>query len=256
MSKATAVNPNPPLVRTAVAAPHRALYIVHMVFSVAAVAGMAAIMWAALVYARPAANLQGVEQTAQRIFYIHMGCNFAVLGAFLTSLVSSIGYLITRRLDMDRLAQASIEIGLIFGLGTTITGAIWAKPTWNTYWTWDPRLTTVTITVLIYLAYLLFRNGIENRETRARFGSIYAVFAFLSLPLTYFSARWFRSIHPVVFSNDNPEGEGGFNVGSTMVTTLEVAAFAFVVLLCALLILRFRQLRMQDRIEELREEVY
>lgn len=234
----------------------RGLHIVQLTFSILAVAAMAAFMWAALYYALPASNLEGVEQIVQRIFYIHMGCNFAVLGAFLTSLVASVGYLFTRRLDLDRLAQASIELGLVFGLGTTITGSIWAKPTWNTYWTWDPRLTTVTITVLIYIAYLLFRNGIDNRQTRARFGSIYAIFAFLSLPLTYVSARWFRSIHPVVFSEGSADAQGGFNVGSTMTTTLEIAAVAFVILLSSLLILRFRQLRVQDRVEELREEIY
>lgn len=232
------------------------LHAVQMALSVVAIAGMAAIIWAALVYARPAANLEGVEQLAQRIFYIHMGCNFGALAGFIVSLVGSIMYLFTRNLDWDRLEQAGIELGLIFGLGTTITGSIWAKPTWNAYWTWDPRLTTVTITVLIYLAYLLFRNGIDSRQTRARFGSIYALFAFLSLPLTYYSARWFRSIHPVVFSNDNPDAEGGFNVGSTMITTIEVAAISFVILFSVLLILRFRQLRVEDRVEELREELY
>ncbi len=234
---------------------HRGLHLTHLVLAVLGVVAMAAMMWVALVYAKPAANLEGVEQAAQRIFYVHMGCNFAALGAFLISLVASIGYLVTRRLDWDRLTQASIEVGLVFGLGTTITGSIWAKPTWNTYWTWDPRLTTVTITVLIYVAYLLFRNGIDNRQTRARFGSIYALFAFLSLPLTYYSARWFRTIHPVVFGGDNADAEGGFGVGSTMITTLEVAAISFVLLFSSLLILRFRQLRLQDRLEEIREDL-
>lgn len=230
-------------------------HIVQMVLGVLAVISMAAIMWASLIYARPAANLEGAEQAAQRIFYIHMGCNFAALGAFLVSLVSSIMYLFTRKLDWDRLCQASIECGLVFGLGTVTTGSIWARPTWNTYWTWDPRLTTATITVLIYLAYLLFRNGIDNRATRARFGSIYAIFAFLSLPLTYYSARWFRSIHPVVFSNENPEGQGGFSLGGSMTQTLELATVTFIILFCALLILRWRQLRVEDRISELREEL-
>jgi heme exporter protein C len=231
-------------------------HIAQMILSVLAVVGMAVMMWAALIYARPAANLEGIEQYAQRIFYIHMGCNFAALGAFLMSLVSSVMYLITRNLDWDRLCQASVECGLIFGMGTIVTGSIWARPTWNTYWTWDPRLTTATITVLIYFAYLLFRNGIDNRATRARFGSIYALFAFLSLPLTYYSARWFRSIHPVVFSNENPEGQGGFNLGGSMTQTLELATVIFVILFCALLILRWRQLRVEDRVNELREELY
>jgi heme exporter protein C len=221
----------------------------------AAVVAVAALMWAALVYARPAANLAGDEQTAQRIFYLHMACNFGALTGFLMSLVGSIAYLLTRNLEWDRVTQASIEVGTLFAVGTIITGTFWAKPTWNTYWTWDPRLTTATITVLIYVAYLLFRNGIDNRQTRARFGSIYALFAFLSVPMTYYSARWFRSIHPVVFSGDNPEAEGSFAIGATMSQTLWVAAIAFTLLFGALMLQRWRQLRVEDRLAELREEV-
>ncbi|MCB0131871.1 MAG: cytochrome c biogenesis protein CcsA, partial [Caldilineaceae bacterium] len=159
--------------------------IAQLILNVAAAIGMAALMWASLVYARPASNLAGAEQLAQRIFYIHMGCNIGAFAAFIMSVVGSATYLITRNLDWDRVTQASIEVGTIIGLGTIITGAVWSKPTWNTYWTWDPRLTASTITVLIYVAYILFRNGIDNRVTKARFGSIHALFAFLSIPLTY-----------------------------------------------------------------------
>jgi heme exporter protein C len=226
-----------------------------LVLNLLTVVGMAALMWASFVYARPAVNLAGDEQLAQRIFYLHMGCNLGALAAFLMSLVGSIVYLITRDLDWDRVTQASIEVGTIFGLGTTLTGSIWAKPTWNTYWTWDPRLTTVTITLLVYIAYLLFRNGIDNRHTRARFGSIYALFAFISLPMTYYSARLFRSIHPVVFNGANEEAEGGFSVGVTMTQTLTIATISFCLLFSALMILRWRQLRLQDRVEALREEL-
>ena len=139
-------------------------------------------------------------------------------------------------------------MGTVFGLGTIITGMFWAKPTWNTYWTWDPRLTTSTITVLIYIAYLLFRNGIDDRRTRALFGSIYAILAFLSVPLTYYSARRFRSIHPVVFGNENPEGQGGFSIGPSMGQTLSISMIGFSVLFSALMVLRWRQLRMEDEL--------
>jgi heme exporter protein C len=226
-----------------------------LVLNVATVAAMVALMWASLVYAKPAANLAGDEQLAQRIFYLHMGCNFGALAGYLVSLVGSVMYLLTRKLDWDRATQASIEVGTLCGFGTIVTGIFWAKPTWNTYWTWDPRLTTATITVLLYIAYLLFRNGIDNRQTRARFGSIYALFAFLSLPLTYYSARWFRSIHPIVFSGDNPEAEGGFAIGATMGQTLAIASIAFSLLFATLMLQRWRQLRVEDRIAELREEV-
>ncbi|MEZ4581214.1 MAG: cytochrome c biogenesis protein CcsA [Caldilineaceae bacterium] len=226
-----------------------------MILNIATALAMAALIWMSLVYAKPAVNLAGNEQLAQRIFYIHMGCNIGAFAAFIVSLVGSITYLISRNLDWDRVTQASIEVGTIIGLGTIITGSIWSKPTWNTYWTWDPRLTASTITVLIYVAYILFRNGIDNRMTKARFGSIYALFAFLSIPLTYYSARWFRSIHPVVFNGENADAQGGFAIGPSMSQTLLVATISFSLLFSALMIARWRQLRLQDRIEELREEV-
>ncbi len=233
----------------------RGLDILQLVLSLLAVGAMGAVMWASLFYARDATNLAGDEQLAQRIFYIHMGCNIGALAGFLVSMVGSIAYLITRNLSWDRLSQAAIEVGVVCGLGTIITGMFWAKPTWNTYWTWDPRLTTSTITVLVYLAYLLFRNGIDNRQTRARFGSIYAILAFLSVPLTFYSARLFRSIHPVVYGNENPDAQGGFSVGASMTQTLMISMIGFCILFSALVILRWRQLGTEDALAELREDL-
>lgn len=229
--------------------------IAQLILNVATALAMVSLMWASFVYAKPAINLAGDEQAAQRIFYIHMGCNFGALAAFLMSLIGSIIYLITRDLDWDRVTQASIEVGTVIGLGTIISGSIWSKPTWNTYWTWDPRLTAVTITVLIYVAYILFRNGIDNRGTRALFGSIYALFAFLTVPLTYYSSRWFRSIHPVVYGGENADAQGDFSVGGTMGDTIMIAAIAFSLLYASMMITRWRQLRAIDRVEELREEI-
>jgi heme exporter protein C len=226
-----------------------------IVLGLLTIIGMAAAMWGSLLYAKSATNLAGVEQIAQRIFYLHMGAVMGALIAFLMALLGSIIYLITRNLDWDRVTQASIEVGIILGISLTLAGSLWGKPTWNTYWTWDPRLTTTTITLLIYIAYLLFRNGIDNRHTRARFSSIYALFAFISVPLTYYSARWFRSIHPVVFNGQNAEAEGSFNIGATMNQTLWIATIAFCLLFSTLMIMRWRQLRLEDQIEELREEL-
>jgi len=216
---------------------------------------MAAAMWASLLYAKPATNLAGAEQFAQRIFYLHIGAVMGACIAFLMALIGSIVYLITRDLDWDRVSQASVEVGIILGASMTLAGSIWGKPTWNTYWTWDPRLTTTTITLLIYVAYLLFRNGIDNRQMRARISSIYALFAFISVPLTYYSARWFRSIHPVVFNGQNPDAEGSFNIGVTMGHTLWITTISFCLLFSMLMIFRWRQLRMEDRLEELRERL-
>jgi heme exporter protein C len=239
----------------AASVPMRGVDWLQLGFGIAALLMMAAVMWAALIYARDASNLAGDEQLAQRIFYIHMGCNIGAFAGFLLSVAGSIVYLIKRDLDWDRVAQSAIEAGLVFGLGTIVTGMFWAKPTWNTYWTWDPRLTTSTITVLVYIAYLLFRNGIDSRRTRARFGSIYAILAFLSVPLTFFSARLFRSIHPVVFGNENADAQGGFALGDTMQQTVQFSILGFCILFSVFVILRWRQLRMEDNLSELREEL-
>ena len=224
-----------------------------LVFDALAGLAMVTVIWAGLLYAGDAVNLAGEEQAAQRIFYFHIGSNIAALLGFLGSVVGSIGYLVSRRLVWDRWAAASVEIGTIFGILVLLSGSIWAKPAWNTYWTWDPRLTTATITVLIYIAYMLFRNGFDDAETRARFAGVYAIFAFLSVPLTYYSARLFRSIHPIVFDGGNEEAQGGFAIGPTMGQTLTLAMIGFALLFFALLFHRFRQFDAEARIETLRE---
>ncbi len=217
---------------------------------------MAVAVWAALLYAGDAINLAGDEQFAQRIFYFHIGVCVAALLGFVISVVGSIGYLFTRSLEWDRVAQSSVEVGTVFGFCILVSGSIWAKPTWNTYWTWDPRLTTATITVLIYLAYILFRNGLDDRHVRARFASIYALFAFLSVPLTYYSARLWRSIHPIVFNGANGEAEGSFSIGPSMGQTLMITSISFSILFAALMLHRWRQLRLEARVDELREALY
>ena len=243
--------------RTATASRLRGWDIAQLILNIATALAMAALIWMSLVYAKPAVNLAGNEQLAQRIFYIHMGCNIGAFAAFIVSLVGSITYLISRNLDWDRVTQASIEVGTIIGLGTIITGSIWSKPTWNTYWTWDPRLTTATITVLIYVAYILFRNGLDEQHVRARFASIYALFAFLSVPLTYYSARLWRSIHPVMTNGSNGEAEGSFSgIGPSMGQTLMIASISFTILFAALMLHRWRQLRLEARVDELREALY
>jgi heme exporter protein C len=228
-------------------------YMPLLTLDVLAALGMAVAVWASLLYAADARNLAGDEQFAQRIFYFHIGVCVAALLGFVASVIGSVGYLFTRNLEWDRAALAGVEVGTIFGFGILASGSIWAKPTWNTYWTWDPRLTTATITVLIYVAYVLFRNGIDDRHVRARFASIYALFAFLSVPLTYYSTRLFRSIHPVIMNGENADAQGSFSIGPTMGHTLLIAAISFSLLFAALMFHRWRQLQLEARVEEIRE---
>ncbi len=218
------------------------------------IVGMALSLWAGLVNASSAINLTGAEQTAQRIFYAHMGTNMMALVGFLASFGASIIYLLRRKLVWDSLATAGVEVGLVGGLGTLISGSIWAKPAWGTYWTWDPRLTTATIVVLIYIAYLQLRNGLENPQTRGLFAAIYAVLAYGTVPLTYYSAIWFRSIHPMMFLASNPQAEGEFvtALGPSMGFALQSSIVVFVLLGLTLVALRWRMLEFDGRVRTIR----
>ena len=211
-------------------------------------------LYMALVWAPPAANLQGAEQAAQRIFYIHMGNNAAAGLAFLATFFAGILYLITRRKIWDTIGVSGVELGIAFATGTLITGSIWAKPTWNTYWTWDPRLTTSAIVWLLYIAYLMLRGAVENPEQRARFASVYGIFAFIGVPLTYFSIRWWRTIHPVVIGGENAAAQGGFAMGPSIRLVMMLGMAVYTLLFITLMIHRVRLEQMRDRVAALREQ--
>jgi len=143
----------------------------------------------------------------QRVFYFHLGTAWTALLGFLFSSVLSVIYLITKDLRWDRYQVAAIEVSLVFFLITIVLGSIWARPAWNTWWTWDPRLTTAAITELVYIAYFMLRQGIDDPDRRARFGAVYALLGGISAPITFFAIRLYRTIHPVVIAGNNPEAE-------------------------------------------------
>src|SRR4030065_2239242 len=176
------------------------------------------------------APLEAVMGHVQRVFYFHVAAGWVGMLSFLAAAIGGIAYLRTGNLKWDRVIVASVEIGIAFIFINIITGAIWARPIWNTWWTWDPRLTTATIMELIYLAYLMLRSGIEDPERRARFGAVYAIIGFLSVPLTFFSIRIFRTIHPVVIAGSDPSAVGTFDMTPTMFQTMMVSIVVFSIL--------------------------
>jgi heme exporter protein C len=135
---------------------------------------------------------------------------------------------------------------------TIISGSIWARPTWGTWWTWDPRLTTATIVELVYAAYLLLRQGIEDPDRRARFGAVYAILGFISVPLTFISIRLYRTIHPVVIGSSDPGAEGDFSMTPPMLQTFMFSLLTFSVLFVDLLWHRIRMGNLALKVEELR----
>ena len=136
----------------------------------------------------------------QRVIYFHVPLALISFLAFFLVFVASIAYLVRRTVAWDRLAQASAEVGVVFVTLALITGVIWAKPAWNTWWTWDPRLTTTLILWLIYVSYLMVRAYASNPAQGARYSAVVGIVGFVDVPIVYYSVIWWRSIHenPVV----------------------------------------------------------
>ena len=193
-------------------------------------------LWMVFFYAPLEVNMGGV----QKIFFFHVGFAWVGMLSFLVAAVASIAYLFRRSDSWDDLAASSIEIGLVFTIIAVISGSIWAKPIWNTWWTWDPRLTTTSIMGLIYFGYLFLRKTLDNPETMKRFSALYCIVGFVTVPMTFFSIRNSRSIHPVIIG----DGATGMNMTIEMVWTMVAAIIALTLLYIALMIDRVRLARL------------
>ena len=192
----------------------------------------------------------------QKVFYFHVATAWVGMLGFLVAAVAGILYLRTGEQRWDIVGLSAVEISLIFFLVAIIMGSIWARPIWNTWWTWDPRLTTATIVELIYAAYMLLRSGVDEPERRARFAAIYAIFGFISVPLTFISIRLLRTIHPVVIGGAEAASQGGFNMDDPMKTAFFFSLAAFSVFFANLLWHRIRLGTLQAKVGELRIQSY
>ncbi len=131
----------------------------------------------------------------QKIMYIHVPSAWTCYLAITVAFIFSILYLWKRSELFDVIALSSVEIGVVFCGLALLTGSIWAKPTWNTYWTWDARLTTTLILFLIFSGYLLLRRFSEFGEQQARLSAVVAIIGFLDIPLIHLSVVWWRTLH-------------------------------------------------------------
>lgn len=198
------------------------------------------------------APMEAVMGNVQRVFYFHVAAGWVGMLGFLVAAIAGGIYLKSGNRGWDLVSLASVEIGMVFAFINVVTGSIWARPIWNTWWTWDPRLTTATIMLLIYAAYLLLRQGIEDPDRRARFGAVYAIVGFLSVPLTFFSARLFRTIHPVVIGTNQPGATGAFDMTPLMLQTFLFSLLTFTLIFFDLLWHRIRVGRLADKVEQMK----
>ena len=182
----------------------------------------------------------------QKVFYFHVSAAWAGMLSFILAAVAGLGYLVTRRQRWDWLSISAVEVGLVLGLIAILSGMIWARPVWNTWWVWDPRLTTTAIMELIYLAYFILRNSLDAPETKARLGAVFTIVSAATVPLTFFSIRLFRTIHPVVIAAGGGNGLA-FNMSPRMHLAFFTSLVSFTVLLADLVWHRFQLAQLQSK---------
>ena len=185
----------------------------------------------------------------QRVFYFHVPLAIMSFVAFLIVFIASVVYVFRRESKWDSLAQAAAEVGVVFISLALITGIIWAKPTWNAWWLWTPRLTTTLILWLIYVAYLMIRAYAPNQAKAAVYGAAMGIIGFVDVVVVYFSVQWWPGIHPTPVVG--PLAESGA-LDSTMQSVLLFSFLTFLFLLAYLVTERMALRDTEDHIKGVR----
>lgn len=178
----------------------------------------------------------------QKIMYVHVPSAWLAFAAFGVVLVASILYLIRRDLKYDLFAAAGAEAGTLFTALTIAQGSIWGRPTWGVWWTWDPRLTTTAILLLIFIGYIALRSFTDDEERRARWSAAVGILGAINVPIVYMSVKWWRTIHQVQSSTETMD--------QTYVTGLLLSLAAFTFLLIFFLFYRYHCARLERLVEQ------
>lgn len=214
------------------------------------------LLWMVFFYAPPERTMGNMY----RFLYFHVGSAWPAAVSFFVALLSGLAYLKTRQNKWDIISMASVEIGLVLFTMTIVSGSIWGRPAWNTWWEWTPRLIGVTIVWLAYVGYFVLRGAIDEPEKRARFAAIYVIAAFPTVVVTFLSIRFFRDLHPVlvggateaVESAGAAQGESDFGGGinsTKMGITLTYSFFVFTVIYATWLANRYRLELLRQRVD-------
>jgi heme exporter protein C len=198
------------------------------------------------------APLEAVMGQVQRVFYFHVANAWVGMLGFMVAAISGIAYLRKGDRKWDIVGLSAIEISFVFFFTAIVSGSIWARGSWGTWWTWDPRLTTAAICELVYAAYFLLRQGIEDPDRRARFGAVYAILSFISVPLTFISIRIFRTIHPVIIGSGAGGADSTFDMSPRMLHTFIFSLVTFSIIFADLLWHRIRLGKLAEEAENLR----
>lgn len=179
--------------------------------------------------------IEAIQGPAQKIFYLHLPAALAAFMAFGLVALTSILYLWLKDPRLDLVAESSAEVGVIFTTMVLISGPLWGKPVWGTWWTWDARLTLTLFLWFIYVGYLVLRGAIEDPAMRARYSAVLGILGALLIPFIHLSVYLFRTLHPmpIVLKPSAP------SLPKEMLETLILSFVSFTVLFLAFLRARY-----------------
>ncbi len=200
-------------------------------------------LWAAFLYA----PTERIEGNVQRILYMHVPAVMAMYVAYGLVFLASVMYLARRDSRWDEVAAASAEVGTVFATTVLITGPIWAKKVWGTYWVWDARLTTMLLLWLIFCAYLMLRAYGGDGEQVARYCAVVGIIGFADLPIIHYSVQWWRTLHPE--PKVMTQGSLGGGMEGSMLLALALGTVAALMLFAVLLRVRLRVERLERRLQ-------
>jgi len=185
-----------------------------------------------------------------RIIFFHVPAAWTAFLGFFVALVASVLYLATKNLRQDALAVAATEVSLAFGAANLITGMIWGRIIWGIWWTWDPRLTSMLVCVLLYAGYLMLRGAMEDPTARARASAVLSILAFVDVPIVFFSIRWWRTQHP------QPVVYGAGRMDPAMMNMLFLNWVPVLLLAVVMVMVRLRQEEMGREVDALRRQAH
>lgn len=194
----------------------------------------------ALVLGLVAAPADAVQGEAQRLMYIHVPAAWTAYVCFAAVLVASVAYLVRRDRRWDDRARAAVATGVAMTALTLATGSLWGLPTWGTAWTWDARLVSTAVLLLVYLGYLAVRHAGRDADHGARLAAVTGIAGFAMVPVVHFSVLWWRTLHqpPTILGpSTNPP------IDATMAAALAASVIAFQVLALWTISRRYAALR-------------
>ena len=187
---------------------------------------------------------------SQKIFYYHAPIAETALLAFGVAFVAAVAYLRSGDLKWDRLSYVSVRLGLLFSILVMLTGMIWGKAAWDTWWAWEPRLTTFLLVCFLYTAYWVLRSVVDEEQRRATYAAVFAIIAFVDVPITFFATRFLpEGLHPVVIQ----AGDAGME-GSMLVSFL-ISMLGMTLFLAALTRRDLAIEKLKDRVADLKSMI-